>query len=451
MFEAFWSQLNGLVWGVPMLVLLLGTGIYLTIGLKGLTLRRIGSSFRELWNSRSSVESGEIPPFRALMTSLSATIGTGNIAGVATAIGIGGPGALFWMWMTALVGMATKYAEAVLAVEYRQKNDKGEFVGGPMYYIRNGLGKKWSWLAIAFAVFCGFGGLGIGNGVQANSVADALALSFGVPEWITGVALAVLIAMVIFGGVKRIAEVATRLVPIMAIAYIAGGMIVLIANFTAIPDALVTIVKSAFTPTAAEGGFAGSAIWLAMRMGVARGVFSNEAGLGSAPIAHAAAQTSSPVRQGRIAMLGTFIDTLIICSITGLVIVVTGVWTGTEAGSAMTAAGFSTVLPGGDKIVALGLAVFAFTTLLGWSYYSERCFGFLFGVKALIPFRILWVVVIPIGATVNLGMIWMIADTLNGLMAIPNLIALLLLSPVVFRLTRKDAEESAAKDVASTK
>ena len=443
MFETFLGELNSLVWGVPMLVLLLGTGLYLSIGLKGLTLRKIGTSFRELWRGRTADGEGEIPPFRALMTSLSATIGTGNIAGVATAIGIGGPGALFWMWMTALVGMATKYAEAVLAVEYREKNDKGENVGGPMYYIRNGLGAKWTWLAVAFAVLCGLGGFGIGNGVQANSVADALNLSFNVPEWVTGVVLAILIALVIFGGVKRIGEVAARLVPIMAIAYIFCGLIVLLFNIAEVPAAVGTIVKAAFSPVAATGGFAGSAIWLAIRMGVARGVFSNEAGLGSAPIAHAAAQTNNPVRQGRIAMLGTFIDTIILCSITGLVIVVTGAWTGYEQGSAMTAAAFSTVLPGGDKVVALGLAVFAFTTLLGWSYYSERCFGFLFGVNILVPFRVLWVIAIPIGATIDLGMVWTIADTMNGLMALPNLIALLLLSPVVFRLTRMEKSESA--------
>lgn len=445
MFETILGTLNGWVWGPPMLVLLLGTGLYLSIGLKGLTLRRIFGSFKELWASRTGAGQGEIPPFRALMTSLSATIGTGNIAGVATAIGIGGPGALFWMWMTALVGMATKYAEAVLAVEYRQKNDKGEFVGGPMYYIRNGLGSKWAWMGVAFAVLCGLGGFGIGNGVQANSVADALAHSFNIPEWVTGVVLAVLIALVIFGGVQRIAVVATRLVPIMAVAYILCGLVILALNAVEIPAALVTIVKSAFSPVAATGGFAGSAMLLAIRMGVARGVFSNEAGLGSAPIAHAAAQTDSPVRQGRIAMLGTFIDTIILCSITGLVIVVTGVWTGTEQGSAMTAAGFSSVLPGGDKIVAVGLAVFAFTTLLGWSYYSEKCFGFLFGVKVLIPFRVLWVLAIPIGATINLGMVWTIADTMNGLMALPNLIALLLLSPVVFRLTQADAKKSSTQ------
>lgn len=451
MFESILGQLNAWAWGPPMLVLLLGTGLYLSFGLKGLTLRRIGRGFKELWAGRFGQGQGEIPPFRALMTSLSATIGTGNIAGVATAIGIGGPGALFWMWMTALVGMATKYAEAVLAVEYRQQNANGETVGGPMYYIRNGLGPKWAWMGATFAVLCGLGGFGIGNGVQANSVADALMLSFGVPEWVTGLVLAILIGLVIFGGVRRIAEVAARLVPLMALAYILCGLVILLMNFTELPAALLSIIKSAFSPVAATGGFAGSAVWLAIRMGVARGVFSNEAGLGSAPIAHAAAQTDDPVRQGRIAMLGTFIDTIILCSITGLVIVVTGVWTGVEQGSAMTAAGFSAVLPGGDKIVALGLAVFAFTTLLGWSYYSERCFGYLFGVKALLPFRIFWVLAIPVGATINLGMAWTIADTMNGLMALPNLIALLLLSPVVFKLTRADAAKEAEIENAASK
>ena len=438
MFETLVDRLNGLVWGPPMLILLLGTGLYLTIGLGGMTLRNIGTGFRELWQSRGSTGEGEIPPFRALMTALAATIGTGNIAGVATAIGIGGPGALFWMWVTALLGMATKYAEATLAVKFRERDAKGEYVGGPMYYITNGLGKNWKWLAVIFAICCGFGGLGIGNGVQANSVADVMFASFGVPEWVSGWVIAVLIALVIFGGVKRIAVVATRLVPFMAVGYVAAGLLIVFWHITDVPAALALIVKSAFTPTAAQGGFAGAAIMLAIQMGVARGIFSNEAGLGSAPIAHAAAQTTSPTRQGRIAMLGTFIDTIIICSITGLVIVLTGVWTGSESGASMTAAGFSQVLPGGHIVVALGLAVFAFTTLLGWAYYSERCFSFLFGVRAVIPFRILWVAAIPVGATMDLGFVWKLADTMNGLMAAPNLIALLLLSPLVFRLTRAD-------------
>lgn len=436
----FVSQLNALVWGVPMLILLLGTGVYLTIGLQAMPIRKIGFGFRQLWQGRAGLGNGEIPPFRALMTSLSATVGTGNIAGVATAIGIGGPGALFWMWMTALVGMATKYGEAVLAVHYREKDDKGAFVGGPMYYIRNGMGKKWAWLAVLFAVFCGLGGLGIGNTVQANSVADAMMQSFAIPELVTGLVLAVITALVVLGGIKRIASVAARLVPIMAIGYFVAALAVILANFSGIPQALLTIVQEAFTPTSAQGGFAGAAVWLAIRMGVARGIFSNEAGLGSAPIAHAAAQTDSPVRQGSVAMLGTFIDTIIICSLTGLAIVLTGVWTGEPQGAAMTAAAFSEVFGFGDKIVALAIAVFAFTTILGWSYYSERCMEFLFGTKILLPFRILWVIVIPIGAAVSLDNVWAVADTMNGLMAIPNLIALLVLSPVIFRLTREFGE-----------
>ncbi len=430
------NDLNALVWGVPMLLLLLGTGIYLTLGLKAMPIRRIGYGFRQLWEGRHGSGPGEISAFRALMTSLSATVGTGNIAGVATAIGIGGPGALFWMWMTALVGMATKYGEALLAVHYREKDDKGAFVGGPMYYIRNGMGKKWTWLAVVFALFCGFGGLGIGNTVQANSVADAMQQAFAIPELATGLILAVITALVILGGLKRIAGVASRLVPFMAIGYCGAALIVVLLNLPEVPGALVAIVKDAFAPTAAEGGFAGATVWLAIRMGVARGVFSNEAGLGSAPIAHAAAQTDTPARQGSVAMLGTFIDTLIICTMTGLAIVLTQSWTGEAQGAAMTAAAFGQLLGFGEELVALAIALFAFTTILGWSYYSERCMEFLFGTRVLLAFRWLWVIVIPFGAVMNLGVIWTLADTMNGLMAIPNLIALLVLSPVIFKLTR---------------
>lgn len=431
------SQLNDLVWGVPLLALLLGTGIYLSIGLKAMPILKVGFGFRQLWQGRAGLGNGEIPPFRALMTSLSATVGTGNIAGVATAIGLGGPGALFWMWMTALVGMATKYGEAVLAVHYREKDDRDAFVGGPMYYIRNGMGKKWSWLAVLFAVFCGLGGLGIGNTVQANSVADAMMQSFAVPELVTGIVLAVVTALVVLGGIKRIASVAARLVPAMAVGYFLAAMVVILANFTEIPQAIMTIVKEAFSPTAAQGGFAGAAVWLAIQKGVERGLFSNEAGLGSAPIAHAAAQTDSAVRQGSVAMLGTFIDTIIICTLTGLAIVLTGVWTGEAEGAAMTAEAFSEVFSLGDELVALAMTIFAFTTIIGWSYYSERCMEFLFGTRILIPFRYIWVLVIPFGAVFDLQSIWNLSGIMNGLMAIPNLIALLVLSPVIFRLTRE--------------
>lgn len=430
--------LNGMVWGVPMLVAILGTGLFLTIGLRFMPVLKIGTGFKRLWQGRKSDEDGDISPFNALMTSLSATIGTGNIAGVATAIFIGGPGALFWMWCTALVGMATKYAEAVCAVKYREVDDLGNHVGGPMYYIRNGLGEKWAWLAVTFAVFGAVAGFGIGNTVQANSVADAMHDTYNVPELVTGVVLAVLVALVLVGGVQRIAKVAGKLVPFMAVAYMLGGLIILAINIAEIPAAIVLIVKSAFTPVSAAGGFAGATIWLAMLKGVQRGIFSNEAGLGSAPIAHAAARTRDPVRQGTIAMLGTFIDTIIICSVTGLVIVTTGAWTGGENGASLSTAAFNTGLPGvGGHIVAMGLAIFAFTTLLGWSYYGERCVEYLFGTRSILPFRILWIAAIPVGSYFDLGKVWLIADTLNALMALPNLIALLLLSPVVFKMTRE--------------
>ncbi|MEL6722726.1 MAG: sodium:alanine symporter family protein [Pseudomonadota bacterium] len=429
--------LNSIVWGPAMLVLILGTGILLTIGLKAMPWRRIGAGFRLLWEGRESRAAGDITPFNALMTSLSATIGTGNIAGVGTAIAIGGPGAIFWMWCTALVGMATKYAEAVLAVKYREVDEAGNHVGGPMYYIKNGLGRQWHWLALAFAVFGAIAGFGIGNMVQANSVADAVSTNLGVDKWITGVVMAVFVFAVLIGGVKRIAQVAGKLVPFMAIAYLIGGLIVILANVTEVPGALWLIVQHAFTPMAATGGFAGATVMIAIQMGVARGVFSNEAGLGSAPIAHASAQTKDPVRQGSIAMLGTFIDTLIICTITALVIVMTGAWNSGESGASLSSAAFGQGLPGvGEWIVTFGLIVFAFTTMLGWSVYGERCVQYLFGQKSVLPFRILWVLAIPLGATVKLAFVWLLADTLNALMALPNLIALLLLSPIVFKMTR---------------
>ncbi|MCU7853207.1 MAG: sodium:alanine symporter family protein [Candidatus Thiodiazotropha sp. (ex Monitilora ramsayi)] len=436
------SGLNGIVWGPLMLVLILGTGLFLMIGLKLMPLARLGYGFRMLWRGREEQGAGEISPFNALMTSLSATIGTGNIAGVATAIAMGGPGALFWMWCTALVGMATKYAEAVLAVKYREVDERGNHVGGPMYYIKNGLGAKWAWLGTLFAIFGALAGFGIGNTVQANSVAHALSENAGleIAPVVTGVVMAVLAALVLIGGIRRIAEVAGKLVPLMAIAYLLCGLVVLVLNAGAIPGAVVQIVQEAFTPTAATGGFAGAAVWAAIRFGVARGIFSNEAGLGSAPIAHASAATDNPVRQGSVAMLGTFIDTLIVCSITGLAIVVTGAWTTGETGAALSSMAFERALPGvGSYVVSLGLAIFAFTTILGWSVYGERCVEYLFGIKSITPFRVLWVLMIPVGAMAQdyLKFVWLIADTLNALMAIPNLVALLLLSPVVFTLTRE--------------
>lgn len=431
------NTINGFVWGPVMLVLILGTGLYLTIGLRGLSIRKIGYGFRQLFIGRRGSGEGDISPFNALMTSLSATVGTGNIVGVATAVGIGGPGALFWMWCTALVGMATKYSEAVLAVHYRETDEHGRKVGGPMYYIRNGLGPRWTWLALCFALFGTLAGFGIGNTVQANSVADALRTSFNVPEWLSGILMAVLVGLVLLGGIRRIASVAGKLVPFMALLYLVVTLIILAINVGAIPEALVLVVKSAFSPVAAGGGFVGATIMLALRMGVARGIFSNEAGLGSAPIAHAAAETDNPVRQGTIAMLGTFIDTLVICTLTGLVLITTGAWNSGEQGAALTNLAFNSALPYGDHVVSLCLALFAFTTILGWSYYGERCAEYLFGVKVIVPFRVLWVAAVYLGATLKLGLVWSIADTLNGMMAIPNLVGLLLLSPVIFSLTRE--------------
>lgn len=435
--EQFFTSLNGIVWGPAMLVLIMGTGLYLTIGLKFMPIRQTGNALRALWASRYSTTAGDISPFNALMITLAATVGTGNIVGVATAIGIGGPGAVFWMWMTALVGMATKYAEAFLAVKYREVDERGEHLGGPMYYIKNGLGPKWAWLGSVFAVFGALAGFGIGNMVQANSVADAMHLNLGVPLWLSALIMAVLVFLVLIGGIKRIGEVAGQMVPVMALIYVGGGLIIVAYHYDQIPWVLTTILTSAFTPTAATGGFAGAGVMLAIQMGVARGVFSNEAGMGSAAIPHAAAKTNDPIRQGTIATLGTFIDTIIVCSITAMVIMVSGHWNEGLKGAELSSAAFASGLPGfGHFIMTFGLIIFAFTTLLGWSINSERCLEYLFGLKAVMPFRLLWVAAIPVGAMVKLELVWLIADTLNALMAIPNLIGLLLLSPVIFQLSR---------------
>ena len=448
----FLNTLNGIVWGWPMLALIALTGLFLTIGLKAYPIRHLKTGFVELWQGRHKHGEGEISGFNALMTSLSATIGTGNIAGVATAVAMGGPGAIFWMWIIALVGMATKYSEAVLAVRFREQNEQGHFVGGPMYYIRNGLGPKFKWLAVAFAFFGMLAGFGIGNGVQANSVADAMSHispdGTGIPEWVTGLVVAALVGLVLIGGIRRISDVAGKLVPFMAITYVIAGVVLLGIYANEIPAALELIVTHAFTPISAAGGFAGATVWAAIRFGVARGVFSNEAGLGSAPIAHATATTDSPVRQGTIAMLGTFIDTIIICTITGLVIVASGAWQTGASGASLTASAFDAGLPViGQYIVTLGLAVFAFTTIIGWSFYGERCTEYLFGIKAVPVFRLIWVAAIPIGATQELNAAWLIADTLNAMMALPNLVALILLSPVVFGLTREYLQKGSQKDL----
>ena len=447
MFEQAVLTIYEIVWGPILLALLLGTGVFLTLGLKGMTIRKIPYAFRQLLKGRKSSGEGEVTPFNALMTSLSSTVGTGNIAGVATAISLGGPGALFWMWLTALVGMATKYAEAVLAVNYRETDAQGKKVGGPMYYIKNGLGDNWKFLGILFAIFGSLAGFGLANTVQSHEVSKVLAQNYSIPTHYSGLIMAVLVGMVLLGGIKRIGAVAGKLVPFMTIVYVISTVWILASHYEAIPGAIALIMDSAFNGMAATGGFAGAAMIAGLRAGVARGIFSNESGLGSAPIAHAAAETNSPVRQGTIAMLGTFIDTIVICTMTGLVLVASGAWNGDLVGANMTRSVFTSSLPFGDTIFTLSLVLFAFTTMLGWSYYGERCAEFLFGPKVITPYRVLWVMGIYIGTQMEGGIVWKLADILNGMMAFPNLIAVLFLSPVVFKLTREYfAEETEAAE-----
>lgn len=422
-----------------MLILLVGTGVYLTLLLKGLQFRGlIHSLYLAIIKRKEAGKSeGDITHFQALMTALAATVGTGNIAGVATAITLGGPGALFWMWITGLFGMATKYSEAVLAVKYREVDEFGTMSGGPMYYISKGLG--WKWLGVLFAIFAAISAFGIGNMVQSNSVADAVNSNFGVPYWITGVVLAMATALVILGGIKSIARVTEILVPFMIAFYMLGAAVVVIIDFNAIPETFGLVFKHAFTPIAASGGFAGALVMQSVRWGVARGVFSNESGLGSSPIAAAAAQTQNPVNQALVSMTQTFIDTIVVCSFTGFVIISTGVWTSGDTGAPLTAKAFSSGLPGqwGGIIVALGLIFFAYSTLLGWSYYGEKSLEFLFGEKSVKPYRVAFCIFVGIGAIAKLELVWSIADVFNGLMAFPNLIGLLFLSKVIASETRK--------------
>ncbi len=441
----FLDALNNAVWG-PITLWLIGlTGLYLMVGLGFMPLRRIGFGFRQALGSiRGSKGEGDVTAFEGLTTALAATIGTGNVAGVAGAIATGGPGAVFWMWLIAFVGMATKYAESLLAVHYREVDELGEHVGGPMYFIRNGLGPGWGWLATLFALFGTLAGFGIGNGVQAHEMALALKTSLGVPELLTGVVMAVITFLVLIGGIERIGKVTEVVVPFMAIVYVSGALVILLVHFGEIPAALGVIFNDAFTGQAVAGGALGTVI----QKGISRGVFSNEAGLGTAPIAQAAAKPGDPVLQGTVAMLGTFIDTIIVCTMTALVIVISGLYTGDKSGVALTMAAFDKGLPGAAWLVTFGTVFFTGTTILGWGYYSERCLEFLAGTRAIKPFRLLWVAVVVIGAVATGGVIWTVADILNGLMAIPNLIGLLLLSGTVFRLTRaysfQEADQQAA-------
>lgn len=431
--------INGFVWGPYMLILLVGTGVYLTLRTNFMSIAKLGyilkNTLFKMFTKEGKGE-GEITAFQAVATALAATVGTGNIAGVATAIALGGPGAVFWMWLSAIFGMTTKFGEVVLSINYREKTPDGRFVGGPMYYIEKGL--KMKWLAYVFAVFGALAAFGIGNMVQSNSVAASLEVSFGVNKIVTGIVLAALSAIVIIGGIKRIGQVTERLVPFMAAFYILGALFIIITNISHLGEAFGLIFGSAFTGSAAVGGFAGSTMKIAMTRGIARGVFSNEAGLGSAPIAHAAATTNHPVRQGLWGVFEVFVDTIIICSLTALSIIMSGVWSSGATGSELTTMAFNEGLPGpGGYIVSIGILLFAFSTILGWAYYGERCAEYLFGPKVNMIYRILWIPFIVIGAIGGLNALWDLADTLNGLMAIPNLIGVLGLSGVVIKLTKE--------------
>lgn len=431
------GKINSFAWGPPMLILLVGTGFWLTIALRGLQFTKLGHSLylALIKRKEETDQPGDITHFQALMTALSATVGTGNIAGVATAIAVGGPGALFWMWITGLVGMATKYSEAILAVKYRIVDDNGEMAGGPMYYISKGLNLPW--LGVLFAIFASVAAFGIGNMVQSNSVADAVHATFNISPVITGLVLMALSAAVILGGIKSIGRVTSILVPIMIVFYSVGALYIIFSHISEVPGALAFIVKQAFNPTAATGGFAGATVMLAIRMGVARGVFSNESGLGSAPIAAAAAQTKSPVTQALVSMTQTFIDTIIVCTMTGLVLILTGLWSSGDTGAELTTKAFAAGMPGGAYIVTIGIMLFAYSTILGWCYYGEKSIEYLFGVKAVLPYRIVFIIAIGFGAIAKLSFVWNLSDTLNGLMAIPNLIGLLLLTPVIVSETKK--------------
>ncbi|MBE6069493.1 MAG: sodium:alanine symporter family protein [Clostridium lundense] len=436
------NKIDSIVWGAPLLILLVGTGVYLTLRLKCLQIIKLPSAFKYLFSKEDgdSLGKGDVTSFQALCTALAATIGTGNIVGVATAIKAGGPGALFWMWMAAFFGMATKYAEGLLAVKYRVVDKNGQMSGGPMYYIERGLKNKW--MAKLFAIFgIGVAYFGIGTFAQINSITESLKDSYNVPPITTGFVITILVALVTLGGINSIAKVSEKIVPFMAIMYIVASVSIIVINIKLVPGALALVIKSAFTPSAAVGGFLGATVKQAIQNGVARGVFSNESGLGSAPIAAAAAKTKSCVRQGLISMTGTFIDTIIICSMTGITLILTGTWKSDLAGAAMTNAAFTQGMPIeylGKFIITVGLLFFAFTTILGWNYYGERCAEYLFGVKGVKPYRYIFIAIVAIGglSILKLDLIWIIADIVNGLMAIPNLIALIGLSPVVINETK---------------
>ena len=468
------TAVNGFVWGPVMLALLVGTGIYLSIAVGFIQFTKIGYWWKNTIGKifkKSEAGDGEITPLQAVSTALASTVGTGNIAGVTGAIILGGPGAVFWMWVSALFGMVTKFSEVTLAVKYRERNEKGDWCGGPMYYIKNGLGPKWKWLGGVFAVqtapiavLGAIAAFGIGNIAQVNSIADSVksvAIAFNEDAankemlicLITGICVAIFVALVLLGGVKRIGQVTEKLVPLMAVIYIVCALVVVFANLSAVPGVFTSIFKGAFNPAAVTGGAAGMSIKLAMTKGVGRGVFSNEAGLGSAPIAHAATSERNPVKQGLYGIFEVFMDTILICTLSGLTILCAAkgagldLHIGTEGNTSLNAAALGTVFTqkGGAIIIAVGLALFAYSTVLGWALYGTRCCEFLFGHKAIKPYQIIFIIVIFVGATMKLDLAWAIADTLNGLMAIPNLIALVALSGVVVKETKRHFSELPSK------
>lgn len=447
------EAINHYVWGLPTLILLVGTGILLTVRLRGLQFSKLWYAHKLAFGkSHDDTSAGDISHFQALMTAMAATIGTGNIAGVATAVSIGGPGAVFWMWITALFGMATKYSEAILAVRYRMKGPNGEFSGGPMYYLEHGLGKKW--LAVLFAIFGTTASFGIGNMVQSNSVAEALKINFSIPPLLSGIGMAIFVGIVILGGVKKIGKVTGYFVPVKAFFYIIAGLIIIFYHIDQVPMAFSLIFTGAFNGTAAVGGFAGAGVAAAIQVGVARGVFANEAGLGSAPIAAAAAKTSMPAKQALVSMTGTFLDTFVVCTITGLVLITTGAWQTGKTGVEATTLAFQTVFgSAGSMILGIAVMLFAFSTMIGWSYYGEKCVEYLFGRKSVRYYRYVFVTLVAFGAISKLGMVWTFADIANGLMAIPNLIGLIGLSGIVVsetnRFLKQDRTEMTDEKIAS--
>lgn len=426
--ELLIATLSGWVWGPPMLILLVGTGLYLTVILRGMQFRALPHALRLIW-LKEHASDGDISHFAALMTALAATVGIGNIVGVATAITLGGPGAVFWMWMTGLIGMATKYSEAVLAVKYREKGERG-MRGGPMYYLAKGAGfPRLGWL---FALFTALATFGIGNMTQANAVATIFQSTFQIAPWVTGTVLMLLTGLVILGGIRSIGRFTSFLVPFMIVAYVCSALLVLFLNAAEIPHAISLIFVHAFTPAAASGGFAGSVVAASMRYGIARGVFSNESGLGSAPIAAAAARTKEPVKQALVSMTQTFIDTLVVCTMTALVILTAGSWLQGVAPGELTSASFGETLGHtGIIIVSIATALFAYSTLIGWNYYGEKAVEYLIGPRAIAPYKVIFVAVVIVGAMMKLEFVWNFSDLMNGMMAIPNIIGLLILSPVV--------------------